>query len=143
MVWAVEAMALRYPGKLIVLATDNSAVFFLLLRGFTGVEAAIPMLDKIKIHLAENGCKILPVLIPGLQQIADCPTREAPFEWDRLEATWRHLHAVVNGGGRMMHEWGRKRPRTTEERTRVQEAPSEILNEADAFQSRYESDDEE
>ena len=142
-VWAVEVMALRYPGKVIVLATDNSAVFFLLLRGFTGVEAAIPMLDKIKIHLAENGCKILPVLIPGLQQIADCPTREAPFEWDRLEATWRHLHAVVNGGGRMMHEWGRKRPRTTEERTRVQEAPSEILNEADAFQSRYESDDEE
>ena len=142
-VWAVEVMALRHPGKLIVLATDNSAVFYMLMRGFTGVEAAIPMLDEIKRHLSENGCQLLPVLISGSQQIADCPTRNAEFEWSRLEATWLHLHAVVNGGGRKLHEWGLKRPRTIEERTRVQEAPDEVLMEDDAFQARYESDDEE
>ena len=142
-VWAVEVMALRHPGKLIVLATDNSAVFYMLMRGFTGVEAAIPMLDEIKRHLSENGCHLLPVLISGSQQIADCPTRNAEFEWSRLEATWLHLHAVVNGGGRKLHEWGLKRPRTIEERTRVQEAPDEVLMEDDAFQARYESDDEE
>ena len=141
-VWAVQVMSIRYPGKLIVLATDNSAVYYLLLRGFTGVEAAIPMLDALKHHLAESGCKLLPVMISGLQQIADCPTRDAPFEWSRLEATWCHLNATVSGGGRRMHEWGSKRPRSVEERTQVEEAPEEILNEAYAFQDRYNSDDD-
>ena len=139
--WAVEVMAQRYPGRLIVLATDNSAVYYLLLRGFTGVEAAIPMLDAIKHHLAENHCKLLPVMISGLQQIADCPTRDAPFEWGRLEATSHHLRAAVCGGGRSMHDWGSKRPRSVEERTRVEEAPKEILEEAEAFEERHNDDD--
>ena len=138
--WGIMEMCHRYKGCTIVIATDNAAVFFLLRRGFSGAILAIPHMDMIKEHLLETGNTILPLLIPGVQNVSDSPTRDMELCPDRLKATWAHMVAAASGGSRNVAGWSAKRPRDFAERVLVEEAPEEILLEQEAFESRNDDD---
>ena len=109
--WGIMEMCHRYTGCTIVIATDNAAVFFLLRRGFSGAILAIPHMDMIKEHLLVTGNTILPLLIPGVQNVSDSPTRDMELCPDRLKATWAHMVAAASGGSRNVAGWSAKRPR--------------------------------
>ena len=138
--WGIQEMCWRYSGVTIVIATDNSAVFFLLRRGFSGQLLAIPHMEMIRDHLLASGNSILPILIPGVQNFSDSPTRDMPLDVDRLRATWDHMQAAVSGGSRKVASWSLKRPRDFLERCAIEEAPEEILAEHDAFEGREDED---
>ena len=97
-------------------------------------------MDMIKEHLLETGNTILPLLIPGVQNVSDSPTRDMELCPDRLKATWAHMVAAASGGSRNVAGWSAKRPRDFAERVLVEEAPEEILLEQEAFESRNDDD---
>ena len=134
--WALEIMCTRHTNVCIVLATDNSAVFHVLRRMFSGVHGAQVWIEKIKGVLAASGNTFLPVLVPGIQNVADAPTRDRDLEDDRMAWTWGHLNAAVNGGPKHLSGWSIKRPRTEEERVVIEEAPQEVVDDIDAFDHR-------
>ena len=134
--WGIQEMCFRYKGVTIVIATDNSAVFYLLRRGFSGATLAVPHMEMIKEHLLAAGNTLLPLLIPGIQNVADSPTRKQELCEQRLAATWSHMRTAVSGGSRQIASWSAKRPRDAAERVLIEEAPEEILLEQEAFETR-------
>ena len=141
-VWAIQEMCLHHSGVCIVVATDNAAVFHVLRRGSTGTAEGAPYMEVLKHSLHGTGNSILPVLIPGLQNVADAKTRGYDFDLERYQITWRHLVTAAQGGSRKLFDWGKKRPVHTEERMAYEEAPSEVLDELDAFDHRAEDDED-
>ena len=93
--WGIQEMCAKYTGVTIVIATDNSAVFFLLRRGFSGAVLASPHMEMIKEHLLASGNTLLPLLIPGVQNVSDSPTRDMALDADRLRATWHHMQQAI------------------------------------------------
>ena len=146
--WAIIEVCKNNQNSIIVMATDNSAVFHVLRRGFSGVKEASNTLKLLKEAMLGTGNSIHPVLIPGIHNVADCPTRNADLCGKRMVLTHGHLEAAIKGGGRMLQSWSEKRPRGMDERVRVEEAPIErtreeeapadILDEEDAFLLRDE-----
>ena len=141
-VWAITEMCLRHKGVCIVIATDNSAVFYVLRRGFTGTTEGAPYMEALKLVLRGTGNHVLPVLIPGLQNVADAPTRAYEWDLERFQITWRHLVTAAQGGSRTLFDWGKKRSVNQDERMIYEEAPSEVLDEIDAFDHRDEDDED-
>ena len=141
-VWAIQEMCLRHKGVCIVIATDNAAVFHVLRRGFTGTAEGAPYMEVLKKSLQGTGNSILPVLIPGLQNVADAPSRGFDFDLERFQITWKHLVTAAQGGSRKLFDWGKKRHVHDEERTAYEEAPAEVLDELDAFDHRDDEDDD-
>ena len=80
--------------------------------------------------------------IPGLQNVADAPSRGFDFDLERLQITWKHLVTAAQGGSRKLFDWGKKRHVHDEERTVYEEAPAEVLDELDAFDHRDDEDDD-
>ena len=146
--WAIIEVCKTHQNAIIVIATDNSAVFHVLRRGFSGVKAASDTLNLLKEAMRGTGNVFHPVLIPGLHNVADCPTRNSSLCAKRMILTHGHLEAAVKGGGRTLHDWSQKRQRDMDERVKVEEspiertredeAPAEILDEEDAFLQRDE-----
>ena len=134
--WGIQEMCARYKNVTIVIVTDNSAVYYVLRRGFSGVDIATPHLEMINIHLLENGNVILPVLLSGTLNIGDNPTRGHDLEHARLKATHHSMMAAVRGGSLKLASWSSKRPRSIIERMRIEEAPIEILEEQESFDNR-------
>ena len=119
--WGIQEMCARYKNVTIVIVTDNSTVYYVLRRGFSGVDVATPHLQMIAIHLRENGNNILPVLLSGALNIGDNPTRNNALEYDRLIATHHSMTAAVRGGSLKLSSWTLKRPRSIVERIRIEE----------------------
>jgi len=138
--WAITDLAIQNPGTTIVLAIDNSALFYVLRRGFTSTTEGRPTIQFISQLLKETGCELLPVLIPGLQNVSDAPSRDEPLDLARTQATWRALYAATYGGSRHLMNFGGKSPRDYLERRLAEEAPREVLDELDAFDFK-ETDD--
>ena len=138
--WAVTDLCSLFPGTMLVLAVDNSALFYVLRRGFTTTEEGRPYMEVIKQILRDTGCDLLPVLIPGLQNVADAPSRDEPLSMDRVLATWRALHAAAHGGSRHLVNFGGKTPRDFLERRLYEEAPGDVLDELDALDLREDDD---
>ena len=144
--WAIIEECKTNQNTVIVIATDNSAVFHVLRRGFSGVKAASDTLNLLKEAMLGTGNSFHPVLIPGIHNVADCPTRNADLCGKRMVLTHGHLEAAIKGGGRNLQGWSEKRPRDMDERVRVEEAPIErtreeeapaaILDEEEAFLQR-------
>ena len=139
--WGVEMFCEAYTQVTIYLAIDNSAVYFVLRRMFSGVPLASDYVERIIVALKKSGNALIPVLIPGVHNVSDSPTRGEPFSLERLQATWQALEAERKGGARRLHSWGEKRPRDMRERMRVEEAPEEVLDEQDAFEGSMEEDE--
>jgi len=139
--WGIETFCEVYTGVAIYLALDNSAVYYVLRRMFSGVAMASSMVERITAALKKAKNVLFPVLVPGVHNVADSPTREEPFSLERLGATWHALEAERLGGARKLHSWNEKRPRDMKERMRVEEAPKEILDEQDAFEGVMEDED--
>jgi len=139
--WGIELFCEVHMQVSIFIAVDNSAVFFVLRRLFSGVEKASEYVERITTALKKSRNHLIPVLIPGIHNVSDSPTRGEPFSYGRLEATWQALEAERKGGPRKLHSWGEKRPRDMKERVRVEEAPEEILDEQDAFEGSLEEDE--
>jgi len=134
--WAITDLCIRFPGSLLVLGIDNSALFYVLRRMFTSTEEGRPYMDVIKTILHEANCELLPVLIPGCHNVADAPSRSETITMERTLATWRALYAAAHGGSQHLVGFGGKRPRSLLERLLREEAPNEVLNELDAFDLR-------
>ena len=144
--WAIIEMCKTHKDVVIVIATDNSAVFHVLRRGFSGVKSASDSLKLLREAMQGTGNSFHPVLIPGVHNVADCPTRDAKLCGIRMALTHAHLEAAVQGGGLTLNGWKDKRQRDMDERVRIEEAPSErtredeapedILDEEDAFLER-------
>ena len=135
--WAIIDLCCEYPNTTIVIAVDNSALFYVLRRGFTTTEEGRPNIHLIHEVLAQTGCDLLPVLIPGDQNVSDAPSRDLPLSLVRAQATWRALYAAAFGGSRHLMNFGGKSPRDFLERRVIEEAPEEILDELDAFDNRH------
>ena len=62
---AVEWACVRFPGHVVVLATDNMAVFWAKKRGYIQVKGAQEDVRRINSALEEAGCELEAVLVPG------------------------------------------------------------------------------
>lgn len=138
--WAIVEMCICSPGSTIVLALDNSALFYVLRRGFTTTIEGRPYMEMIKTIQKETNCDLLPVLIPGTQNVSDGPSRDEAVTYERTLSTWRALYAATYGGSRHLVNFGGKNPRDCIERRLCEEAPEDVLNELDAFDMREDND---
>jgi len=136
--WAILDLCMLHPGSMIVLAVDNSALFYVLRRMFTSTEEGRPYVEIIQQVLEDTTCDMLPVLIPGDQNVADGPSRDQEITEARTLATWRALYAAAYGGSRHLVNFGGKHPRDALERLLHEEAPVDVLDELDAFDQKDE-----
>jgi len=145
--WGFLEMALMYFGAHIFLATDNAAVYWVLMRMFSAIRLAAVQVEFICDVITLTDTLLSPILIPGIQNCSDCPSRGFDMDQDRIDATRRHLFAMSNGAARTSFSWHSKRHRSVEEREVLEEppdlemplmyfkddAPAEILLEKAAF----------
>ena len=123
--WGFLEMAIRYHGAHIILATDNAAVYWVIQRMFSAIKLAAEQLEFIMDVRTLTDTDLSVILIPGLQNCADSPSRDFPFNEDRIVATRKHLEAYASGGARTSYAWVSKRHRSAIERETFEEPPSE------------------
>ena len=114
MVWACA----NFPGHIVVLATDNMAVFWAIKRGYTQVKGAQEDVQRINAALFEAGCDLEAVLVPGKWNVADQPSRDADLCPENEQHTRRVIQEALSGRSRLLCDWSRKIGESKEERER-------------------------
>jgi len=125
--WGFVEAAVRFYGASIFLATDNAAVYWVLLRMVSGVRLAAVQLDFISQFALSTDTTLSCILIPGVQNCSDSPTRRLPFDQERIDATLRHLFSSASGGARSSLNWGTKRPQSADQRAMIEEIPNNFV----------------
>ena len=113
-VWACA----NFPGHVVVLATDNMAVFWAIKRGYTQVKGAQEDVQRINAALHEAGCDLEAVLVPGKWNVADQPTRKADLCPDNEKRTRRVIEEALTGRSRLLCDWSIKLGESKEEKER-------------------------
>ena len=115
---AVEWACLEYPGHVVVLATDNMAVFWAIKRGYTQAKGAQDDVRRINEALHKAGCDLEAVLVPGKWNVADQPSRGALLCPDNERHTRRVIQEALSGKSRLLCEWASKLGEGREEKER-------------------------
>ena len=115
---AIEWACVNFPGHVVVLATDNMAVFWAIKRGYTQVKGAQDDVKRINRALNESKCELEAVLVPGKWNVADQPSRGASLCRDNEKATRRVIGEALAGKSRMLCDWAGKLGETKQEKER-------------------------
>ena len=115
---AVEWACHQFPGHVVVLATDNMAVFWAIKRGYTQVKGAQEDVRRINKALHEARCELEAVLVPGKWNVADQPSRGAAICPNNELATRRVMEEALAGKSRILCEWSTKLGETRVEKER-------------------------
>ena len=115
---AVEWACARFPGHVVVLATDNMAVFWAIKRGYTQVKGAQEDVRRINRALDGAGCELEAVLVPGKWNVADQPSRGVDMCIKNEEATRRVIREALAGKSRVLCDWDGKLGESREDRER-------------------------
>ena len=113
-VWACA----NFPGHVVVLATDNMAVFWAIKRGYTQVKGAQDDVQRINAALFEAGCDLEAVLVPGKWNVADQPSRGVDLCPENERHTRRMIQEALSGKSRVLCDWSRKLGESKEEKER-------------------------
>ena len=106
---AVEWACGKFPGHVVVLATDNMAVFWAIKRGYTQVKGAQDDVRRINAALHQAGCDLEAVLVPGKWNVADQPSRGVDLCPENEKSTRRVIHEALSGKSRTeLSDWRAK-----------------------------------
>ena len=87
----------RGAGHETVVLCDNAAVVNAVRKGWSAVPGAGIFLSRI--YKATSLSRLTVLRVPGKENVADSPTRNAELEQRRLDASWAILDAHDHGGG--------------------------------------------
>ena len=113
--WACE----KFPGHVVVLATDNMAVFWAIKRGYTQVLGAQDDVRRINAALNKGACELEAVLVPGKWNVADQPSRGVDLCPKNERSTRRVINEALSGMSRAeLCDWRTKLGESRDERAR-------------------------
>lgn len=95
--FCIEFCANKHPDTELWLAIDNKAVFHAMRRKFSLEAKAAKEFLRIERVLKESNIAVIPVLIRGVDNLADCKTRGKRLSNRRFRRTWEVLRAATEG----------------------------------------------